>query len=264
MLHIHRAERADGLVAALRELLLEPQSDPFAPEVIAVPTRGMERWLTQRLSVCLGASAGRLDGICANVDFPFPRRLVSDAVAEASGITPDEDPWLPERAVWPLLDVVDACLGEPWMHTLSAHLGSAADPPDPVRQARRFSAVRHLAELFDRYALHRPAMVEAWANGQDADGDGRPVSADAVWQPELWRRLRTRIALPGPAERLENACRRLREDSSTLELPPRISLFGLTRLPAGQLQVLRAIAEQRDVHLFLLHPSPALWESGRA
>ena len=42
--------------------------------------------------------------------------------------------------------------------------------------------------------------------------------------------------------------------------PQRLSLFGLTRLPAAQLHVLRALAEHRDVHLFLLHPSPALWE----
>ena len=45
-----------------------------------------------------------------------------------------------------------------------------------------------------------------------------------------------------------------------VDLPARLSLFGLTRLPAGQLGVLRALAEHRDVHLFLLHPSPVLWE----
>src|SRR5437763_6808835 len=132
MLHIHRAERADGLVKALSALLLEPLPDPFTPEVIAVPTRGMERWLTQRMSEGLGASAGRLDGVCANVVFPPPYRLVGDAVAAASVVEPDHDPWLPERAVWPLIDVVDACFGEPWLATLAAHLGSAADPPDPV------------------------------------------------------------------------------------------------------------------------------------
>jgi hypothetical protein len=56
MLHVHRAERADGLVDALGELLAAPLDDPFAADVIAVPTRGMERWLTQRLSGRLGAN----------------------------------------------------------------------------------------------------------------------------------------------------------------------------------------------------------------
>src|SRR6185503_9983033 len=45
MLHLHRSTRADGLVDALGTLLAEPPDDPFAPEVISVPTRGMERWI---------------------------------------------------------------------------------------------------------------------------------------------------------------------------------------------------------------------------
>ena len=260
MLHVHRAERADGLVEALGDLLSEPLADPFAPEVIAVPTRGMERWLTQRLSTRLGVTAGRLDGICANVDFPSPRRLVADAVAAASGVDPDADPWLVEHMVWPLLDVVEDCLGEPWLASLAAHLGAGDEERDESRRARRLSAVRHIAELFDRYALHRPEMVRAWARGQDLDGAGGALPDEALWQAELWRRLRARVGIDGPAERLELACARLRDEPDLVALPPRLSLFGLTRLPAGRLAVLRALAVQRDVHLFLLHPSPVLWE----
>src|SRR4051794_7710365 len=246
MLHIHRAERADALVGALGELLAAPLDDPFAPDVISVPTRGMERWLTQRLSSSLGASPGRGDGICANVEFPFPHRLAGNAVATASGVDPEADPWSPARAVWQLLDVVGECLDEPWLRSLRIHLGG---PDDADRRARRFATLRHLAELFDRYGLHRPEMVRGWARGEDAQ-----------WQGGLWRRLPARPAEPSPAERLEPACERPRADPSLVDLPPRLSLFGLTRLPAGHLDVLRALAAGRDVHVFLLHPSPALWE----
>jgi exodeoxyribonuclease V gamma subunit len=260
VLHIHRAERADALVEALRALLARPPADPFAPDVVAVPTRGIERWLAQRISDRLGATPGRTDGVCANVEFPSPRRLVGDAVATASGIGPETDPWLPERSVWALLDVVDACLREPWLHGLATHLGAGRDGGDPARRARRFGVVRHLADLFDRYALHRPEMVRAWAAGRDEDGTGGRLRDEFRWQAELFRRLRARIAVPDPAERVEGACARLREDPALLALPERVSLFGLTRLPAGHLHVLRALAAGRDVHLFLLHPSPALWE----
>jgi exodeoxyribonuclease V gamma subunit len=260
MLHVHRAERADGLVDALRALLAEPLPDPFAPEVIAVPTRGMERWLTQRMSVVLGASPGRADGICANVDFPSPRRLVEDAVAVASGIEPDADAWRPERLVWPLLEVVDGALHEPWLKSLASHLGATVDTANAARQSRRFASVRHIAELYDRYALQRPGMVRAWARGDDVDATGARLPDDALWQAELWRRLRDRVGQPDPAERIEGACARLRERPDLVELPARLSLFGLTRLPAGRLQVLDALAAGREVHLFVLHPSPALWE----
>lgn len=260
VLHVHRAERADGLVAALGGLLREAPADPFAAEVVAVPTRGMERWLTQRLSGRLGATEGRADGVCANVAFPAPRRLVADAVATASGVDPDADPWLAEHLVWPLLDVVEGCLREPWLASLAAHLGAGDAESDGARRGRRLSTVRHIADLLDRYGLHRPAMVRAWARGEDVDGLGRALPDEALWQPELWRRLRERIAVPGPAERMEAACARLRAEPALLDLPHRLSLFGLTRLPAGRLEVLRALAAHRDVHLFLLHPSPVLWE----
>jgi exodeoxyribonuclease V gamma subunit len=254
VLHIHRAERADGLVGALGALLAEPPPDPFAREVVAVPTRGMERWLTQQLSTKLGVAAGRADGVCANVAFPSPRRLVADAVAAASGIDPETDPWLADRIVWPLLEVVEGAIAEPWLRVLAAHLGADPHAPDEARRRRRLSSVRHVAELFDRYARHRPAMLRAWARGEDG------VPADALWQPELWRRLRERIGVPDPATRLDPACRRLADEPALADLPERLSLFGLTRLPAATLQILAALATRRDVHLFALHPSPVLWE----
>src|SRR3954452_9936021 len=138
MLHLHRSTRADGLVDALGAILAESPDDPFAPEVISVPTRGMERWIAQQLSSSLGAAEGRTDGVCANALFPPPRRLGGAAVAAAVGVDPDTDPWLPERSVWPLLSVVDECLTEPWMHLLAAHLGGDRETADPLKRARRF------------------------------------------------------------------------------------------------------------------------------
>ncbi len=257
MLHVHRAERADALIGALGDLLSSPLDDPFAADVIAIPTRGMERWLTQQLATRVGAGEGRADGIVANVAFPSLRQLVDESVARALGTTEDEDPWQPGRMLWPLIEVVDENLDEPWLQVLADHLRDSAGGDEP----RRLAAVRHIATLFDRYALYRPEMVEAWRDGLAVDAGGEPMAQETVWQAELWRRLRERIGEPGPAERTDEASARIESDASLLDLPPRISLFGLTRLPARHLQVLRAIAANRDVHLFLLHPSHTLWES---
>ena len=81
MLIVHRAERADRLVEALGSVLVTPLDDPFTSEIVSVPSRGIERWLTQQLSNVLGASGpGRGDGICANLEFPFPGRLAGGAL----------------------------------------------------------------------------------------------------------------------------------------------------------------------------------------
>ena len=76
-LHLHRAPRTDLLADALGDLLSTPLADPFATELVLVPARGVERWLSQRLSHRLGTSGSRGDGVCAGVEFRFPRSLVA-------------------------------------------------------------------------------------------------------------------------------------------------------------------------------------------
>ncbi len=261
MLHLHRCERADVLVEALAGVLADPPDDPFVPDVVAVPTRGVERWLAQRLSHHLGAlgvAAGGEAGVCANVVFGSPARLVADVLSTAAGVDPDDDPWRSSSLTWPLLEVVDACADAPWCAVLGRHLGVGTD--DELRRGRRLGVVRHLARLFTAYGAQRPAMLRAWAAGADDDGAGRPVPDDLAWQPRLWRALRERLGAPSPAERLPGAVQRLVDDPAVVSLPARVSVFGPTRLPDDQLAVLHALAGHREVHLWLPHPSPALWQ----
>ncbi|WP_228001191.1 exodeoxyribonuclease V subunit gamma [Nocardia australiensis] len=256
-LHIHRAERSDALADALAALLAAPLDDPFAAEVVAVPAKGVERWLTQRLSTVLGVGSAR-DGVAANIEFPSPAGLVAEVLAAASGVRPPEDPWAPQRVVWTLLRVLDSVVSEPWSAVLARHVG-ASDPGRDHRVGRRYATAAHLGALFDSYAAQRPALITEWAEGADTDGAGNPVPEDLLWQPALWRRLRAEIGVPSPAERLAGACERLCARPELLELPPRLSLFGVTRLPSDQLAVISALARHRDIHLWLAHPSPVMW-----
>ena len=247
---IHRAERADRLVDALGTLLSDPLPDPFATEIVSVPTPGVERWLSQRLSARLGARPGHDDGVCAGIDFCSPSRLMARALDETGG--PEAtDRWRPEQVVWPLLRVIDDARGEDWARLLWSHLTD--------RAGRRWSVARHLAELFDGYASTRPGMIEAWSAGHDVDAAGRPLDPDRAWQAELWRRLRAAVGHPGPAEQVAAATRELQAHPERSELPARLSVFGATRLDPDCLAVLAALSSHRDVHLWLPHPSPALW-----
>jgi exodeoxyribonuclease V gamma subunit len=162
--------------------------------------------------------------------------------------------------VWPLLEVIEAALDEPWATSLARHLGHGGEEAERYRENRRLGTARHLAALLYRYALHRPELVGGWTRGE---GPAAGAASSAGWQAELWRRLRARIGPPDPAERLAAACETLRARPDLVALPERVSLFGLTRLPASYLSVLRALASGRDLHIFLLHPSPVLWESVR-
>lgn len=252
MLIIHRSERADRLVFALGQVLSAPTDDPFRPEIVAVPSKGVERWLAQQLSHVLGAEQD--DGVCANVLFPSYTRFLDEISAEA-----DEDyaasveKWSPEQSVWPLLSVIDECApSEPWCRVLARHLGLDGSGD----KGRRLAVAGKLAGLFYRYGLSRPEMLTAWHDNRDEQGDGTALPADLSWQAELWRRLRAEIGGPSPAELLDQTCARF-------PAGPSFSIFGATRIAPARVRILEALALRRDVHLWVHHPSPALWAAVR-
>ncbi|GAB3990766.1 exodeoxyribonuclease V subunit gamma [Nocardioides marmoraquaticus] len=251
---VHRAARADALADGLAELLATPLVDPFAPELVLVPAKGVERWLSQRLSHRLGTGPGRDDGVCAGVELRNPAGLVAELLG-----TRDDDPWAPDTLVWPLLEVVDDSAGEAWARPLALHVGhgpGSTGEEAELRRGRRYAVARRLARLFASYAAQRPGLLGAWESGSDGD-----VEPDLAWQPELWRRLVARVGAPSPVRRHRAVCEALGRGEVPDAVPERLSLFGHTRLPVTEVGLLAALGAHRDVHLWLPHPSPALWRS---
>ncbi len=251
-LHIHRADRTDLLADGLGQLLATALPDPFAQELVLVSARGMERWLSQRLSHRLGRGDGpeAADGVCAGVSFRSPASLI----AEITG-TVDDDPWSPESLTWPLLEAIDAGCGEPWCRTLATHLGHLHTGDEAeLRRGRRYAVARRLAGLFAAYAKQRPQMLVDWLDGKPRDLDD-----DLQWQPHLWRAVVARVDADPPHIRHDTTIARLR--ATTSDLPERISLFGHTRLPATDIELLGALSTHHDLHLWLPHPSDGLWRA---
>ncbi|OBH41664.1 exodeoxyribonuclease V subunit gamma [Mycobacterium intracellulare] len=249
-LHLHRAERTDLLADGLGALLADPPADPFATELVVVPARGVERWLSQRLSHVLGRGGGVSGGVCAGVSFRSPGSLI----AEIAG-TADDDPWAPDAMAWPLLEAIDHSLDEPWCRTLATHLGHFHTGAEAeLRRGRRYEVARRLAGLFASYARQRPQLLIDWLGGDAGDLD-----EDLRWQPELWRALVARVAADPPHIRHAKTLARLSEAPS--DLPARLSLFGHTRLSCTDSELLAALAIHHELHLWLPHPSDRLWRA---
>ena len=245
MVHLYWADRAEPLVRELAEVLRVDPGDPMDAEWLAVPTEGMRRWVTLELARYLGATdAGATDGVAANITRAYPGTLRTAVLGAADGGEPD--PWDIDRMVWSLLDVfedLDASGGEPAFTRLAGG-------------ASRFTRVRAVADLFDRYHLHRPEMVEAWARGVAVDGNGDPLHEHAAWQQRVWARTRARIGRPSPPERLPGLLVDVGAGRLDLDLPRRLVLFGFTALPGRDFpDLLRAVGARHQVHLFLVGPT---------
>jgi exodeoxyribonuclease V gamma subunit len=243
-LHLHVVPALADTVPPLLEVLRAPLADPLAPEWVVAPTQGVHLWLGERLAQSLGASPGRYDGIAANIRFAFPGALVSEAL----GGRVEDDPWGVPRLTMALLDLLHQ---QPEL------------VPATRRQGGTLAAARDLADRFDRYHVHRPGMIEAWARGDAVltpvlGAAPEPVPAGLQWQPALWQAVRARMGHASPPERTREALARLRAGEAPAGLPARVLLVGATALAPLHLEVLLALSAHVTIHAWLVHPSPGV------
>lgn len=277
MLEVVRSNRLEPLVDALAErLAAAPLTDPMQAEVVAVPSRGSERWLSQQLAARLG-DTGIGDGVAAGLAFPFPGGLVEDLVARLAGAAGAADPWRAERLAWPVLAVLDDLAvgaADPAVGAADPAPGREARPwlplerylrgPDGPVATRRLPLARRVADVLDRYALARPAMVAAWEDGRDVGPDGSDLAVEQRWQPALWRHLCATLDADSPTRRRTAALAALAapQPPAGVALPQRLSVFGVTAVPPAHLEVLAALGRHTAVSLYLLAPTVARTASG--
>jgi len=253
---IHVAPHPDALVSLLCDQLADPPEDPFAGELVAVPTRGIERWLTQQIASGM-AERGAGEGICANVSLPSPDSLVRQSLEAVDGLATSVASWEGPALSAGVLDAIDVHRDEPWMDLLSRYLAEG-------HPSNRLAAAEKMARLFTRYARRRPGMIRAWRAGEDVGPDGGPLPEEHRWQAHLWRAVRDGLGVPALPELLPGSLEPLRTGDVRVELPHEIAVYGLTSTDPLDLDVLVALGGTHDVHLYVLHPSPSLWESAAA
>ena len=260
---LHRADHPEALVDRLCDILEDTPSDPLRPEVVSVPTRGIERWLAERIATTLEAR-GIGDGISANIEFPFPRSLFDGVLSRVPAAAPSMRAWNAGDTVLAVASLIDDYRSEPWMRLIDRFIEGRYSHGLPVDSAQRLRAARKIERLFDNYQRRRPAMVRAWSGGDDVGPSGNALPGAAAWQPRLWRLLVESMEVAPPLAVREEALEALAAGDVELDLPERLSVYGLTAMNPADLAVLKALASARDVHLFLLHPSPALWDGVEA
>lgn len=241
-------------------MLAHAPADPFQPEVISVPTNGIQRWLSEQIALNF-AARGVGDGIAANIDWPYPGVLARRVLTHVPGMEATVAAWRGREAERHIEIVLGDNLDEPWMELLDRFVRSGPAGDGSVDHAQRLRAARKIRRLYGNYSRRRPTMIRAWARGEDVGPDGTPIPVDAAWQPRLWRRLRESIDLPSPPEAAPAALEAIRSGAADFDLPERVSVYGLTSIDPAHLDVFEALGAGRNVHLYLLHPSPALWES---
>jgi len=261
LLSVYRSNRAELLAQLLAARLRLSPPHPFEQVQVVVNTWPTSRWLGEQLAI-------HLDGIAANLRFPFPdswlRHLVDGLLEPATGAVPDPrqeegDAWRANRLVWPVLELMPSIAAQPEGLPLRTWLAGR----DLDRRLDRacWQLGRSIADAFDDYGLYRPDLLRAWEAGGAIDEWGHPLPESQRWQPLLYGALRRRLGSEPFGLRVLRAIERLRQGplpEGAEEGPLR--LFGVSRLAPVQVELLQALSARMPVEIYLLTPCSDLWQ----
>lgn len=259
--HLHTSNRLDRLADQLAAVVRPPLASPFTPETVVVQSLGMARWLKQEL-------ARRL-GVCAHVEFPFPRAFADRLFHELLPEKPEDSSFSREVLQWRLFRLLGQLPDSEIFASPRRYLAEGD-------ARKRLQLASRLANLFDQYLVFRPDFIRAWDLGAPASlSSGQTLAHTAEgWQAELWRQLAAESATPHPAELHASFLKLLRSQGAHADdttgasgiaspdfsaLPSRLALFGMSALPPFYLELFAALADHTEVHCFVLQPCAEWW-----
>lgn len=242
MLYLYYSNRQERLAQELSRLLSEPAGeDPLAPELVLVQNQGMAHWLTLELA--------ERSGLAANIDFPLPAELAWKLFRRMHPALPERSQFDREVLLWRVMDLLGR-LDAPEYEPLRRYL--AGESPE----LRRLQLARRITDAFDQYLIYRPDWLLAWESGEGAVRDEHEA-----WQAALWRELAAGSEQPHRA-RLWRQFLELSDaelEAALADIPRRLAVFGISSLPPAYLDLLRRIAERRELHFFWLNPCREYW-----
>lgn len=235
MLHIHHSNRTEALLASLCDILASPLKRPLQPELIVVEEPGMARWLAQQIATA--------QGLAANIEFPLPAAFIWRVLRNQLSRQSAEAGFNKTSLMWMAMSLLPGLKKQPGFDAIQRYLDASDE------ETKRYQLSRQIADLFDQYLIYRPDMILEWESG---NGDN--------WQAQLWCAMREHSDESHWAALLAEFSNSIQTGGFNSEgLPERVSLFALSSLSPGYIELLSLVAEYMDIHLFVVNPSYAYW-----
>ncbi len=242
-LNIFTSNKLEVLAEQLARLMKTPVSSAFNAEIIVVQSTGMQRWVSLALA--------QHNGICANVQFPFPNSFLEDIARRVMPDFPQLSPFDPDILMFKIMKILPDCIRQKGFKHLKSYLA------DDDTRLKRLQLSSKLADLYDQYQVFRPEMIMRWEQGMLGAKDAHPGER---WQAHLWKQI----------SNSKKSCHRAGLQRALIKkitaaphqmasLPQRIFVFGISYLPIFHLEALMALSQLIDMNLFLLNPCREYW-----
>ncbi|MBW2296785.1 MAG: exodeoxyribonuclease V subunit gamma, partial [Deltaproteobacteria bacterium] len=241
MTDCHRtSNRLEVLLQRLAREISQPLASVITPEIILTQSVGMARWVAMELAAC--------HRISANMVFPFPNAFLNLLLEKLSLEDSPEDPFDPAVLTFRIMRTLPSCLVRPGYEGLRSYFAGDS------RQIKLLQLSQKIAHLFDQYLVFRPDIILEWDQGKTT------TEGDQTWQADLWREVaRGHEHLHRVSIQNDIMAKIDRRKYVADNFPERISIFGISYLPAFHLQVLSAISKITRVNWFLMSPCRQYW-----
>jgi exodeoxyribonuclease V gamma subunit len=242
-LNIFTSNKLEILAEQLAQLVKTPVSSPFDAEIVVVQSTGMQRWVSLELA--------KHNGICANVQFPFPNSFLEETARQVVPDFPELSPFDPDVLMFKIMKKLPDCTRQKGFKHLKAYLA------DDVTHLKRLQLSRKLADLYDQYQVFRPEMILRWEQGKQGAKDEHPGDK---WQAHLWSQLVKDEQNYHRARLQRDLINKIKADPHQIvNLPQRIFVFGISYLPLFHIEAFVALSQLVDLNLFLLNPCREYW-----
>ena len=134
-LYLYTSNRLETLLEDMVTVVRGPLPFVLQPEIIVVQSVGMGRWLSLQLA--------KQQGICANVQFPFPQRFLSDVFRVALPETPESAHFDRQMMAWRLMHVLPQMVDRPEFEGVRNYI--RAERPG----LKRFQLASKIADAFN-------------------------------------------------------------------------------------------------------------------
>lgn len=210
--------------------------------IIAVQNKGLEKWLAKQ--------AATQNKIFANYEFTHPDSFIGRIHHIAKNYT--NSYFSAENMKWKMYTYL---CDEAFVSAFPAV--SKYYEGDDIK---RIQLAGKIADLFDKYQIYRPHIIEAWnMNTALDDADGEHFAKEEAWQRWLWQRLKSESN--GRQDNFQGKQNLLKKmDSSEFQEAvkasfPHIHLFGIAVFSNYHWEIYQKLSSIIDISIYTTSPS---------
>lgn len=260
MLHLVQSNKMEILADSLIDCLSQQDkqgASVFVADTILVQSPGMSQWLKIQIA--------EKRGIAANIEFPLPSSFIWNLYRQHIDHLPEQSAFTKPNMTWKLMSLLPRMLQQAEFSAIASYL-------DKAPLLKQYQLAHKIADIYDQYLVYRPEWILGWettssergAGQQQTSSDAGPDESLHPWQGILWRALCEMSQGLGEsvyhrANLHQQLLTKLAEQANSAGVAKPLYVFGLSAMPQQQLEVLDALAINRDVFVFWFNPSQHYW-----